>query len=69
MKFNTKVLAVYAKWAIGMIASSVSTIGKFPLDMTSSDWKKVANSLWVAILPVLIKWYREEDFNFRAPKK
>lgn len=69
MKFNTQVLKVWAKWAVGMVASSIATIGKFPLDMTSSDWKKVANSLWVALLPVLIKWYKEEDFNFRAAKK
>lgn len=69
MKFNIQVLQVWAKWTVGMVASSIATIGKFPLDLTSADWKKVANSLWVALLPVLIKWYKEEDFNFRAPKK
>ena len=65
MKFNKDVLVVWAKWTVGMVASSIATIGKFPFDMTSGDWKKVANSLWVALLPVLIKWYSEEDFNFR----
>lgn len=69
MKFNVKVLEVWAKWTVGMVASSLTTIGKLPFDLTADDWKKVANSLWVALLPVLIKWYKEDDFNFRAAKK
>ena len=69
MKLNNKVLEVWAKWVIGMTASSIATIGKFPLDLTSADWKKVANSLWVALLPLIIKWWKEDDFTFRAPEK
>ena len=69
MKFNNKVLEVWAKWVIGMTASSIATIGKFPLDLTASDWKHVANALWVALLPIIIKWWKEEDFNFTTPKK
>lgn len=69
MKFNVQVLEVWLKWTVGMIASSIATIGKFPLDLTSADWKKVANSLWVALLPVIMKWWKEDDFTLRAPKK
>ena len=61
MKFNEKVLEVWAKWTVGMVASGIATIGKFPLDLTKSDWKHVANSLWVALLPVLIKWVNPKD--------
>lgn len=69
MKFNVQVLEVWLKWTVGMVASSIATIGKFPLDLTSADWKKVANSLWVALLPVIMKWWKEDDFTLRAPKK
>lgn len=69
MKFNTKMLDVWAKWTVGMVASSIATIGKFPLDLTSADWKKVANSLWVALLPVIIKWVNPKDALTLTVKK
>lgn len=69
MKFNNKVLETWAKWTLGMVASSIATIGKFPLDLTASDWKHVANSLWVALLPVLIKWVNPKDEMTLTVKK
>lgn len=69
MKFNVKVLEVWAKWFVGNLVTAIVVIGKTPIDLTSSDWKRVANTLWLALVPVIIKWYKEDDFNFRAPKK
>lgn len=69
MKFNVDVLKVWAKWTIGMVASSIATIGKFPFDLTASDWKHVANSLWVALLPVVIKWVNPKDDLTMTVKK
>lgn len=69
MKFNKKVLEAWAKWTVGMVAASIATIGKFPLDLTASDWKHVANSLWVALLPVLIKWVNPKDELTMTVKK
>ena len=69
MKFNSKALEIWAKWTAGMVASSIATIGKFPLDLTAADWKAVANSLWVALLPVLIKWVNPKDEFKLATKK
>lgn len=68
MKFNNKVLEVWAKWFVGNLVTAIVVIGKLPFDLTSSDWKKVANSIWLALVPVIMKWWREEDFNFRTPK-
>lgn len=68
MKFNNKVIEVWAKWFVGMVVSSIVTIGKFPFDLTAADWKHVANTVWLALVPVLMKWYREEDFNFTKKK-
>lgn len=69
MKFNKQVFEVWAKWTVGMVASSIATIGKMPLDLTSADWKKVANALWVALLPVIIKWVNPKDALTMTVKK
>ena len=69
MKINNKVFETWAKWTLGMVVSSIVTIGKFPLDLTSSDWKQVANSLWIALLPVLIKWLNPKDEMTLTVKK
>ena len=69
MKFNKQVLEVWAKWTVGMLASSIATIGKMPLDLTSADWKKVANSLGIALLPVIIKWVNPKDALTMTVKK
>jgi hypothetical protein len=61
MKFNLKVLDVWAKWLVGMLVTSIVTIGKFPTDLTSADWKHVANVIWLAAVPVIIKWVNPKD--------
>lgn len=69
MKLNKQIFEVWGKWTVGMVASSIATIGKFPLDLTASDWKHVANALWVALLPVLIKWVNPKDALTMTIKK
>ena len=61
MKFNNKVLEVWAKWFVGNAVTAVVVIGKFPLDFTSADWKAAANTIWLAALPVVIKWANPKD--------
>lgn len=69
MKFNEKVLEVWAKWFVGMVMASIVTIGKFPFDMTSADWKSVANTLWLALVPVVVKWVNPKDDLTMTVKK
>ena len=61
MKFNNKVLEVWAKWAVGNLVTAIVIIGKSPLDFTTSDWKHAANALWLALVPVAIKWANPKD--------
>ena len=61
MKFNNKVLEVWAKWAVGNLVTAIVIIGKSPLDFTTSDWKHAANALWLALVPVVIKWANPKD--------
>ena len=69
MKFNAKVAEVWAKWFVGMVTASVVTIGKFPLDLTASDWKHVANTIWLAAVPVIVKWVNPKDTLTMTVKK
>jgi len=56
MKFNSKSLNMWAKWFVGNALTAVVVIGKSPLDFSSSDWKHAANTIWLAIVPVIIAW-------------
>jgi len=56
MKFNSKVLDMWAKWFVSNALTAVVIIGKSPLDFSGSDWKHAANALWLAIVPVVIAW-------------
>jgi len=56
MKFNNKVLEMWAKWFVSNALTAVVIIGKSPLEFTGSDWKHAANTVWLAIVPVIIAW-------------
>jgi hypothetical protein len=56
MKFNNKVLEMWAKWFVSNAVAAIVIIGKSPLDFSGSDWKHAANALWLAIVPVVIAW-------------
>ena len=56
MKFNNKVLDMWAKWFVGNAMTAVVVIGKSPLDFAAADWKHAANAIWLALVPVVIAW-------------
>lgn len=58
---NPKVLTVWGKWLTGMVVGAIVGIGKFPLDLTASDWKHIANTVWLAAVPVIYKWANPKD--------
>ena len=69
MKFNNKVLEMWAKWFVGNAVTALVIIGKSPLDFTGSDWKHAANTIWLAILPVVIAWVNpKHDLTMTTPK-
>ena len=69
MKFNSKVLDMWGKWFIGNAVTAFVIIGKSPLDFTGSDWKHAANTIWLAILPVVIAWVNpKHDLTMTTPK-
>lgn len=69
MKFNKKVLEMWAKWVVGNLFTAIVIIGKSPLDFTTVDWKHAANALWLAIVPVVIAWANpKHDLTMTKPK-
>lgn len=69
MKFNNKVLEVWAKWFVGITFGAIYGVGKFPLDFTTADWKHVANTVWLALIPVVVKWVNPKDEMTMTVKK
>jgi len=69
MKFNKKVLEMWAKWVVGNLFTAIVIIGKSPLDFTTADWKHAANALWLAVVPVVIAWANpKHDLTMTKPK-
>lgn len=56
MKFNNKVVELWAKWFVGNAITAMVVIGKTPLDFTAHDWKSAANTVWLAVVPVVLAW-------------
>lgn len=56
MKFNQKVLEMWAKWVVGNFLTAIVVIGKAPFEFTSTDWKHTLNIVWLALVPVVLAW-------------
>ena len=56
MKFNKKVLELWAKWFVGNAMTAIVVIGKSPIEFTGADWKHAANIVWLAVVPVILAW-------------
>ena len=56
MKFNNKVLEMWAKWFAYNALVAVVLINKSPLDFVAADWKHAANTIWLALVPVVMAW-------------
>jgi hypothetical protein len=69
MKFNNKVLEMWSKWFVSNLLTAIVIIGKSPLDFTSTDWKHAANTIWLALVPVVIAWANPKNELTMTVKK
>ena len=69
MKFNSKVLEMWAKWFVSNALTAIVIIGKSPLEFSSADWKHAANALWLALVPVVIAWANPKNALTMTVKK
>ncbi len=68
MKLNKSALESYGRHLLGAVISAIATIsaltGLSPIDFDSADWWTVANSIWVAVLPVALRYINSQDPAF-----
>jgi hypothetical protein len=61
---NKKMLISYLQSLLATALTATLAIGKSPLDFTSTDFKIVVNSIWVAFIPVVIRALSKKDTAF-----
>jgi len=61
---KTKMLISYLQSLLATALTATLAIGKSPLDFTSADLKMIANSVWVAFIPVVIRALSKNDHAF-----
>lgn len=69
MKFNNKVLEMWSKWFVSNALTAIVIIGKSPLEFSTSDWKHAANTIWLALVPVVIAWANPKNELTMTVKK
>lgn len=70
MTINKLIVESYLRHLGGAVfaaIASVSTItGETPFQFGSNDWFAVANAFWVAVFPVLVRYFDKKDPAFGA---
>ena len=61
MKINNAALASYARSFLAVAITAIVSLGKSPIDFSSSDWKHAANAVWIATIPVIIRAVNPKD--------
>ena len=69
MKFNNKVLEMWSKWFVSNALTAIVIIGKSPLEFSTTDWKHAANTIWLALVPVVIAWANPKNELTMTVKK
>lgn len=61
---NKAMLESYARSLGASVLGAVFAVGKLPFDFTVADWRGVANALWIALIPVAIRFLNPKDAAF-----
>ena len=61
MKINNAAIASYARAFLAVAITSIISLGKSPVDFSTSDWKHAANAVWIAAIPVIIRAVNPKD--------
>ena len=61
-------LASYGRSFLATVLGAVFAVGKLPIDFSASDWRGVANAVWIAVIPVAIRFLNPNDAAFGIKK-
>jgi len=65
---NKAMIYSYLRSFLATALGAVFAIGKLPFDFTAGDWRAVANSIWIAVIPVAIRYLSANDAGFGRTK-
>lgn len=67
-KKTASVLASYARSALASVLAAAVTVssstGKIPTAWNDAEWMSLINVLWIAAIPVAIRWLNPKDPAF-----
>lgn len=65
LNINEALLKSYGRHALGAILASIIGVSTLtntnPIDFSAGDWASVLNALWVAVVPVLVRYFDKKD--------
>lgn len=65
---NKAMLASYGRAFLATALTAIFAVGKLPTEFTQAEWLAVANAVWIAIIPVLIRALNPNDTAFGLKK-
>lgn len=65
---NKALIASYLRALLATALTAVFAVGKLPTEFTQAEWLAVANAIWAAVIPVIIRWLNPNDPAFGRTK-
>ena len=69
---NKALIASYGRTLLATIVTAIfavsQTAGKLPFEFSAQDWYAIANAVWVAVIPVALRYLNPNDAAFGVTK-
>jgi hypothetical protein len=70
---NKALISSYGRSLLATVVTAIFVVaqsgGKLPFEFSSQDWYAVANAVWVAVIPVAIRYLNPNDPAFGITKE
>jgi len=66
---NKALLLSYVRSLLATVLTAFMAVGKIPFEFTAQDWYGVANAVWIAMIPVAIRFLDQNDSAFGVKKE
>ena len=70
---NKALILSYARALLATIITAIfavsQAVGKLPFEFSAQDWYSIANAVWIAVIPVAIRFLNPNDPAFGITKE
>lgn len=70
---NLSMLASYGRSLLATVLTAIfavsQAVGKLPFEFSAQDWYSIANAVWIAVIPVAIRFLNPSDSSFGITKE